>query len=128
MHASLKKAMTWSTYVAWLKVNHPEHCLSVCSSSSGHANHASPVTEDHTSDNDVLSDILVLPKPKEKSGWKRKAGINQKTVCLTDDDVFDGLRAKDKEKKENELKRLKENYLVRKKKLRRRNSKKRKRS
>ena len=49
------------------------------------------MTEDHTSDNDVLSDILVLPKPKEKSGWKRKAGINQKTVCLTDDDVFDGL-------------------------------------
>ena len=35
-----------------------------------------------------LSDILALPKPKEKSGRKRKPSINQKTVCLTDDAVF----------------------------------------
>ena len=105
-------------YVAWVRINHPERCFSVGSSSSvsasSHANHVSPVTntssnpnsEDHPSENDVLSDILVLPKPKQKSGRKRKAGINQKTVCLTDDDVFDGLKAKDKEKKDNELKKL----------------------
>ena len=105
-------------YIAWVRINHPERCFSVGSSSSvsasSHANHVSPVTntssnpnsEDHPSENDVLSDILVLPKPKEKSGRKRKAGINQKTVCLTDDDVFDGLKAKDKEKKDNELKKL----------------------
>ena len=36
-----------------------------------------------------LSDILALPKPKEKSGRKRKPSINQKTVCVTDDAVFD---------------------------------------
>ena len=74
-------------YVAWIRINHPERCFSVGSSSSvsasSHANHVSPVTntssnpnsEDHPSENDVLSDILVLPKPKEKSGRKRKAGI-----------------------------------------------------
>ena len=38
-------------------------------------------------------------------------GINQKTVCLTDDDVFDGLKAKDKEKKDNELKKLERKKL-----------------
>ena len=81
--------MTWST------LHGLERCFSVGSSSSvsasSHANHVSPVTntssnpnsEDHPSENDVLSDILVLPKPKEKSGRKRKPGINQKTVCLT---------------------------------------------
>ena len=50
-----------------------------------------------------LSDILALPKPKEKSGRKRKPGINQKTVCLTDDAVFDRFKAEDQEKKDKEL-------------------------
>ena len=45
-------------------------------------------------------------RPKEKSGRKRKAGINHKTVCLTDGDVFDGLKAEDQKKKENELKKI----------------------
>ena len=50
-----------------------------------------------------LSDILALPKPKEKCGRKRKPGINQKTVCLTDDAVFDRFKAEDQEKKDKEL-------------------------
>ena len=77
---------------------------------------SNPNSEDHSSENDVLSDILVLPEPKEKFGRKRKAGINQKTVCLTDDDVFDGLKAADKEKKDNELKKLERKKLRKEKK------------
>ena len=125
-------------YVAWVRINYPEHCFSVGSSSSvsasSHANHVSPVTntssnpnsEDHPSENDVLSDILVLPKPKEKSGRKRKAGINQKTVCLTDDDVFDSLKAKDKGKKDNELKKLERKKLQEEKKAKKEKLKKEK--
>ena len=36
--------------------------------------------------NDVLSDVLVCPKLKEVSHRKKKVGINQRSVCLTDDD------------------------------------------
>ena len=64
-----------------------------------------------------LSDILALPKLKEKSGRKRKPGINQKTVCLTDDAMFDRLKAEDQEKKDKELE---EKEFMRRKKPRRR--------
>ena len=47
----------------------------------------------------MLGDILVRPKPKETSLRKRKAGINQKSVCLTDDDVFSGLKEEVQRKK-----------------------------
>ena len=100
------------------QINHPECCLSAASNSSVSAssdmNHKSPTsktdattppksgamvsgTEATTSSEPLkstasesdLSDILALPKPKEMSGQKRKPVINQKTVCLTDDAVFD---------------------------------------
>ena len=105
-------------YTAWVKINHPECCLSAASNSSVSAssdmNHKSPTskmdattppksgamvsgTEATTSSEPLkstasesdMSDILALPKPKEMSGRKRKPVINQKTVCLTDDAVFD---------------------------------------
>ena len=114
-------------YIAWVRINHPEHCLSVGSSSNVSAtsgtNHmlasktsSCPSSLDQQSKNDILSDILVLPKPKDKSGRKRKAGINQKTVCLTDDEVFDGLKAEDQKKKENKLKRIEREQIREKKK------------
>ena len=43
---------------------------------------SSPNSVDQPSENDILSDILVLPKLKEKSRWKRKAAINPKN-CLS---------------------------------------------
>lgn len=39
----------------------------------------------------------------ERSGRTRKPGINQKTVCLTDDAVFDRPKAEDQEKNDKEL-------------------------
>ena len=105
-------------YTARVKINHPECCLSTASNSSVSAysdmNHKSPTskmdattppksgamvsgTEATTSSEPLkstasesdMSDILALPKPKEMSGRKRKPVINQKTVCLRDDAVFD---------------------------------------
>ena len=98
-------------YTAWLKINHPECCLSNASSSSVSAssdvNHKSPTskmdaTTPHksgamaagaeattssellksTASESNLSDILALPKPKEKSGQKKKAW-HQSENCLS---------------------------------------------
>ena len=138
-------------YTAWVKNNHPECCLSAASNSSVSAssdvNHKSPTskmdattppksgamvsgTEATTSSEPLkctasesdLSDILALPKPKEKSGRKRKPGINQKTVCLTYDAVFDRFKAEEQEKKDKELekrerKRVREEKKAEKKRL-----------
>ena len=54
----------------------------------------------------MLSDTLVRPKPKEASRRKRKAGLNQKSVCLTDDDVLSGLKEEVQRKKDNELEKM----------------------
>ena len=91
-----------------MRINHPEHCLSVdglVSSNSGRNVSSSSPSQPSGSD---LSDILDLPKPKEKSGQKKKAAVNQKTVCLTDDNVLDGLKAEQqrKLKKEEGLERI----------------------
>ena len=89
-------------YIAWVKINHPEHCLSVGSSSCVKTSSSTSSGGQGTSD---LSDVLVLPKPKEKSGRKRKAAVNQKAVCLTDDGVLSDLKT-EAEKKENELEKI----------------------
>lgn len=73
------------------------------SSNSGRNGMSSSPSQPSGSD---LSDILVLPKPKEKSGRKKKASVNQKTVCLTDDIVLDGMKAEQQRKKEEELERI----------------------
>ena len=109
-------------YIAWVRINHPGRCLSVSSSSSSSSssstsgpscvrnvvNSTSPPqsTQDQSSESDMLSEILVLPKPREKSGRKRKAAVNQKAVCLTDDSVLDHLKADDEKKKEDTLRKL----------------------
>ena len=98
-------------YIAWVRINHPERCLSIDSSSSvsatSDANHvqvsSSPSSVEQ---NDVLSDILVRPKPKETSHRKRKAGINQKSVCLTDDVVLSSLKEEVQRKKDEELEKM----------------------
>ena len=55
---------------------------------------------------DVLSDILSLPQPEQRSLNRKKAGINSKAVCITDDEIFEGLKAKEKEKAEAEEKKI----------------------
>ena len=81
-------------YIVWVRINHLERCLSVDSSSSvsatSDANHVKASSSpSRVEQNDVLSDILVQPKPKENSRRKRKADINQKSVCLTDDEELE---------------------------------------
>ena len=97
-----------ASYIAWLKLNHPEVDVSVASSSSSgkktaHSNKVS-------SPSDTLSEILVLPQPQARASTrKRKPAINKKTVCITDDDVLEELRVKETEKKEaEEKKRMKQ--------------------
>ena len=98
-------------YPAWVKIHHPECCSSAASNSSVSAssdvNHKSPTSKTNattppksgamvsgteattsseplksTASESDLSDILALPKPKEKSGRKRQPGINQKLLVL----------------------------------------------
>ena len=51
---------------------------------------------------DVLSEVLVLPEPQAKPTRKRKTALAKRTVCITDDDVFESMRLKEIEKKEAE--------------------------
>ena len=80
-------------YIAWVRINRPEHCVSVGSSSNVSAtsgtNHmlatktsSCPSSLDQQSKNDILSDILVLPKPKDKSGRKERLVLTKKRFVL----------------------------------------------
>ena len=95
------------SYVAWLKIIHPEAELSVAasvgtSSSSGQHHLGSVNSAKDTDSSDILSEVLLLPEPKEKPASKRKPALTKKTVCLTEDDVLENLRKKESEKKEAE--------------------------
>lgn len=51
---------------------------------------------------DVLSEILVLPKPPAKSKSKRKPALTKYTVCITNTEVIEQLKDKESEKVEKE--------------------------
>ena len=59
---------------------------------------------------DALSEILALPCPVSKAESKRKAALNTKAICITDDTVLEDLKRKEVEKteakKEKEVKRV----------------------
>jgi len=84
------------SYVAWLKINHPEAELSVASSvgtsSSGQHHLGSVNSAKDTDSSDILSEVLVLPEPKKKPASKRKPALTKKTLCLTEDDVLEKER------------------------------------
>lgn len=82
-------------YTEWLKSEHPSagksisQADSVLSSASGNT----------PSNSDVLSDILVYPKPSQKSSSrKRKPAINSRAVCITEESVLEKLKEADEEK------------------------------
>ena len=50
---------------------------------------------------DVLSEILVLPKPKVAGFRQRRKALNSKDVCITEDEVLRTLIAQKEEKVEN---------------------------
>ena len=76
-------------YNAWLKINHPEACLSTCTCSDTSSEKVpKPVSTGSPSPSkDLLREVFVLPEPKKKTG-KRKKGLNQQAVCITDVDVL----------------------------------------
>ena len=123
-------------YDAWMRINHPERCLSVdgrstmSASSELTSSSSPPISVYQPSESDVLSDILVLPRPKEKSGRRRKAAVNKKTVCLTDDTVLEGLvterqRKKDAEEDKTERRRIREEKKAKKEALKKEKKKER---
>ena len=81
-------------YTAWLNSGHPDIGKSVSPA-------ASVLSGANTSSSsDVLGDILVYPKPSQKStSRKRKPALNSQAVCITEESVLEQLRAEEEEKK-----------------------------
>ena len=80
-------------YIDWLKSEHPYVGNSV---SPAVSSLSSGVT---SSSSDVLSDILVYPKPSKKSNTrKRKPALNSLAVCITEDCVLEELKENEQEK------------------------------
>ena len=58
--------------------------------------------------------------PSEQSSLKKKkAGVNSTAVCITDDDILEGLKAKEKEKAKVEEKKIEKRIKRERKKVRR---------
>ena len=79
-------------YEAWVRINHPtdassEHCFSnslSVESQSGTLSSSVGASDSSA----VLSEVLVLPKPKEATKKRKcKEGLNKKAVCITDRSV-----------------------------------------
>ena len=92
-------------FVAWLKINHPDKCVSATgfSTETSSSDKAFPSTTiapcgsvpPLSGTSDVLSEVLVLPHlqaPKRK----KKTAMNSRTVCITTSEEL-----KKKEKKKN---------------------------
>ena len=88
-------------YEAWVSLNHPASCTSR-SDVSPVANPKS-LPSSTTTSSDVLSDLLSLPLP-QRSSKKKKASVNSKAVCITDEKILEELKSKEKEKAEAEAK------------------------
>ena len=86
-------------YEAWMSLNHP-------ASDVGSSAHQESLPSSTGKSSDVLSDILSLPQPEQRSLKKKKAGVNSTAVYITDDDILEGLKAKEKEKAEVEEKKI----------------------
>lgn len=90
-------------FVAWLKIDHPNKSVSVVSTSSvstgiSLSDKGSPSSNTVAPSNGtVLDEVLALPHPEAPKKRKKNA-INCKAVCITDDEVLEDL--KEKEKKE----------------------------
>ena len=91
-------------YMAWLKIHHPE-----LSSAYGNYNTSAMSTSNSAEvatcrfkSPDVLSQLLVLPEPWKTTRRRRKPALNSKTVCTTDIEILDELKAQKLEKVEAE--------------------------
>jgi len=85
-------------YLAWVKLNHPE-----VNTSSTEGSSVSGSRNSSAKSSDVLSDILLLPEPKEKPSRSKSKGITSaKTVCITEDKVLNELKQKEIDKRKAE--------------------------
>ena len=104
------------SYTAWLKINQPtEVCSNIVKlSSSLVSGELSKASRDlvnsgkfKLSSGDALSEILALPCPVPRTKTERKAALNAKAICITDDTVLADLKRKEVEKAEaKEAKRI----------------------
>ena len=90
-------------YESWLRIMHHSDTNSgICSSHSSVCKSSSLKTPS-SSVSPILQEMLVLPRPKNSTGRKRKA-LNSKGVCITDSEVLDGLKTKEEETMEKQRK------------------------
>ena len=95
-------------YDAWLRITHPidaisEPCSntsSVCISTNSVKTFSSSCSSSKSVD--VLGEMLVLPQPKP-STRKRKKALNRKTICITDTEVLEEMKAREAEKLEEQI-------------------------
>ena len=76
---------------------------SIVSTCAPDSDHASLTTFSSMSASDALGDILKLPQPKVTKK-KRKAGLNSKAVCITDDNILQELVEVKKKKEQKKPK------------------------
>jgi hypothetical protein len=109
-------------YLKWRKIHHPDTCMcsntistssagdvvSVASPSVSHSNpSAASLTTcapdsicSFSSQSDTLSEILSLPKPKQRK--QKRRGMNTRAVVITDDEVLKELEDKVEQKQSRE--------------------------
>ena len=75
---------------------HPSDTNSGICSSHSSACKSSSLKTPSSSVSPILQEMLVLPRPKNSTGRKRKA-LNSKGVCIIDSEVLDGLKTKEEE-------------------------------
>lgn len=91
-------------FVAWLKINHPDKCVSVTSAPSFSSNSSpsgtspsAPPSGRTSCSSDVLSEVLVLPHA-EAPKRKKKTAMNCRAVCITDNGVLQELEEKERKR------------------------------
>ena len=106
------------SYVAWLRINHPEAEVSGTFSESssslvsgsrssksgcGSIQSSTNSSKNKASSSDVLSEDLVVPCPVPRAKSRGKQALNSKrTVYITDDEVLKELKLKESDKAEAE--------------------------
>lgn len=89
------------SYEAWLRINHPAETSSDCCHKSSSGSHVTSSVERRTnseSSASVLSEVLVLPKPKPAKKRNHKEGLNKRAVCITDIEVLEKLKVQEEVK------------------------------
>lgn len=82
-------------YIAWLKINHADRCLSVDRDRHLSVSSTAGLSGSLSSD---LSDVLVLPSAESSKKKQKRKGLNNKAVCITD--ILDELKLAEAEKDE----------------------------